>query len=165
MKKRRVYRTTDVTTAQRGLQAARAGGIADDDLSLIARSDIELENIPEHRKEASTDFKPAALKGAVGGGAAGLLAGLVAVAVPPLGLTLAGAGVTALAGAAVGGWASALVGSSVPDPVRRAFEEEIAAGRILLVVDGDDAALDRVEPAITDAGAQPLPFEQPSAMS
>jgi uncharacterized membrane protein len=165
MKKRRVYRTMDVASAQRALQAARAGGIADDDLSLIARSDIELEDIPEHRKDAATDFKPAALKGAVGGGAAGLLAGLIAIAVPPLGLTLAGAGVTALAGAAVGGWASALVGSSIPDPVRRTFEEEIDAGRILLVVDGDDAALDRVEPAITGAGAQPLPFEQPSALS
>lgn len=165
MKKRRVYRTADVAGAQQALQAARAGGVADDDLSLIARAEIELEDIPEHRKDAATDFKPAALKGALGGGAAGLLAGLAAIAIPPLGLTLAGAGVTALAGAAVGGWASALVGSSVPDPVRRTFEDEIQAGRILLVVDGDDATLDGIEPALLQAGAQPLPFDQPSALS
>lgn len=72
---------------------------------------------------------------------------------------------TAVAGAAVGGWASALVGSSVPDPVRRNFEDDIQAGRILLVIDGDDAQLDHVEPSVVAAGGEPMPFEQPSALS
>ncbi|WP_140726326.1 MULTISPECIES: hypothetical protein [Gammaproteobacteria] len=163
MKTRRVYSAPDVDTAQRALQAAREAGVDNDALSLIARSNIELQAIPDDRKEARTDFLPAALRGAAGGGAAGLLAGLVAVAVPPLGLTLAGVGVMTLAGALVGTWSSALVGATVPDPVRRRFEGEIEAGRILLVVDAEDDVLASAEPAILSAGATALPYEAASA--
>lgn len=165
MKVRRVYLNSDLASAQAALQAARSQWLPDEALSLVARSDIELDEIPDHRKDVGTDFMPAALRGAVGGGAAGLLAGLAAVVVPPLGITLAGAGVVALAGAAMGGWATALAGSTVSDPVRRKFEEEIEAGRVLLVVDTDDDTLRAAEPAILQTGAQPLPFETPSAIS
>ena len=67
------------------------------DILLIARSDIELESIPNERKEADTDLMPAALRGAGYGGAAGLLAGLAAVVITPIGLTLAGAAAAAAA--------------------------------------------------------------------
>jgi len=165
MKTRHVYSTPDLASAQRALQAARAAGADNDALSLIARHDIELEAIPDDRKEARTDFLPALARGAAGGGAAGLLAGLVAVAVPPLGITLAGAGVFALAGALVGSWSSALVGATVPDPVRRRFEAEIEAGRILLLVDAEEPALSRADAAVRAAGAQPLPYEATTAAS
>lgn len=163
MKTRHVYGTPDIDSAQHALQAARQAGVDNDDLSLIARHDIELEAIPDERKEARTDFLPALARGAAGGGAAGLLAGLVAVAVPPLGITLAGAGVFALAGALVGSWSSALVGATVPDPVRRRFEEEIEAGRILLVVDAEEPVLSQADAAVRAVGAQPLPYEATSA--
>ncbi len=130
---------------------------------LIARSDIELEAIPDERKEAKTDFLPAVARGAAGGGAAGVLAGLVAVAIPPLGITLAGVGVMAIAGALVGSWSSALVGATVPDPVRRRFEDEIEAGRILLVVDAEEPELESADAAIRATGATPLPYEAASA--
>ncbi|MDG2525062.1 hypothetical protein P6166_06805 [Stenotrophomonas sp. HITSZ_GD] len=165
MKTRHVYSTSNVADAQRALQAARGAGVENDDLSLIARGDIELEDIPDERKEAKTDFMPAIARGAAGGGAAGLLAGLIAVAVPPLGITLAGVGVMTLAGALVGSWSSALVGASVPDPVRRRFEEEIGAGRILLVLDAEEPVLARADGAIRATGAAPLPYEATSAAS
>ncbi|MBN6151321.1 hypothetical protein JR065_13310 [Xanthomonas sp. AmX2] len=163
MKLRRVYSTPDVATATRVLQAARSAGVDNDDLSLIARGDIELQAIPDDRKDAKTDFVPAAARGALGGGAAGLLAGLVAIAVPPLGITLAGAGVMTLAGALVGTWSSALVGATVADPVRRTFEEEIEAGRILVVIEGETAQLERADPAMVSAGATALPYEAAAA--
>lgn len=163
MKTRRVYSTPDVATAQHALQAARDAGVANEDLSLIARSDIELEAIPDERKEAKTDFLPAAARGAAGGGAAGLLAGLVAIAIPPIGITLAGVGVMTLAGALVGTWSSALVGATVPDPVRRRFEDEIQAGRILVIVDAEQPALDQADGALRAKGATPLPYEEVSA--
>ncbi len=163
MKNRRVYSTPDVASAQRALQAARGAGLANDDLALIARSDIELEQVPDARKEARTDFLPAAARGAAGGGAAGLLAGLAAIAVPPLGITLAGVGVMAVAGALVGTWSSALVGATVPDPVRRRFEDEIEAGRVLVVIDAEDTALALADPALQAAGATPLPYAAASA--
>lgn len=165
MKTRHVFSTADLASAKTAMQAARAAGIPEDDISLIARSDIELEAMPEQHKEAGSDFYPAALRGVIGGGATGLLAGLVAVAIPPVGVTLAGVAGLTLAGALTGGWASALVGASVPDPVRRKFEGEIEAGRILVVLDADKALLARAEPAITRAGATPLPFDQPTALT
>ncbi|MCL1526459.1 hypothetical protein [Xanthomonas nasturtii] len=163
MKLRHVYSTADLDSAQRVLLAARGAGIDNDALSLIARSDIELQDVPDARKDAKTDFLPAAARGAATGGAAGLVAGLVAIAVPPIGLTLAGAGVMALAGALVGSWSSALIGATVPDPVRRQFEDEIQAGRVLVIVDAEQAALQDAEPAMVAAGATPLPYEAASA--
>jgi hypothetical protein len=163
MKQRHVYSTADLDSAQRVLQAARSAGIDNDALSLIARSDIELQDVPDERKDAKTDFLPAAARGAATGGAAGLVAGLVAIAVPPIGLTLAGAGVMALAGALVGSWSSALIGATVPDPVRRQFEDEIQSGRVLVILDAEQAALQDAEQAMVAAGATALPYEAASA--
>lgn len=165
MKTRRIYATPNLAAAHAALAAARDTGIDRDSLSLIARSDIEMDAVPDDLREAHTDMVPAALRGAAGGGAVGLVAGLVAVAVPPLGITLAGAGLMAAVGALVGSWSSALVGASVPDPVRRQFEETIEAGQILLVIDAEEQPLQRAEAAVLQAGASPLPYEAATAVS
>lgn len=147
------------------MDAARRAGVADDDVSLIARSDIELDAIPDDRKVVDGDFYPAAIRGVTGGAVFGLLAGIVAVVVPPIGLTLAGVGVTTLAGAAVGGWATALAGSAVPDPVRREFEEDIAQGKILVVLDAEKEVLEQADSLVRESGARHLPFDKPTVMS
>lgn len=165
MKNRHVFSTPNVESAKTVMQAARVAGIPEDDISLIARADIELEATPEQHKEAGSDFYPAALRGVVGGGAIGLLAGLVAVAIPPVGITVAGVAGLTIAGALTGGWSGALTGASVPDPVRRKFEDEIEAGRILVVLDGDNEVLARAEPALTRAGGTMLPFDRPTALT
>ena len=165
MKIRHVFSTPDLDTAQAVMGAARNAGVHDDDILLIARSDIELDDIPNVRKEADTDLIPAALRGAGYGGAAGLLAGLAAIVITPIGLTLAGAAAAAVAGALVGSWASALVGSSLPDPIRRKFDEEIQAGRILVVLDGEKPFLDGIESQLVEAGATPLPYESSKALA
>ena len=165
MKLRHVFSTPDLVSAAAALAAARAVGIDDQDLLLVARSDIELESIPDARKEADTDMMPAARRGIGYGGATGLLAGLVAFAVPPLGITLAGAAAIGALGAMVGAWSSSLVGAALPDPIRRKFEDEIAAGRILVVVDAEKTALEAAEPALLRVGATPLPYEAAKAMS
>lgn len=160
MKIRHVFSTPDLASAQVAMNAALEAGVRDDDILLIARSDIELASIPNERKEADTDLMPAALRGAGIGGAAGLAAGLAVVAATPIALTLAGAAAATMAGAMVGCWASALVGSSLPDPIRRKFHDEIEAGRILVVVDGSKELLTAAEPRIVaQSGATPLPFE------
>ncbi|WP_396616600.1 hypothetical protein ACHZ97_02825 [Lysobacter soli] len=165
MKVRHVFSTPDLATAQAVMNAARGAGVHDDDILLVARSDIELDAIPNEYKEADTDLIPAAMRGAGYGGAAGLLAGLAAIVITPIGLTLAGAAAAAVAGALVGSWASALVGSSLPDPIRRKFDDEIQAGRILVVLDGDKDFLDGTENIITGAGGTHLPYESSKAMA
>jgi len=59
------------------------------------------------------------------------------MAIPPLGIAVGGPALIGFfaGGALVGTWASALVGSAIPDEVRRKFEAEIEAGHVLLVID------------------------------
>ena len=69
------------------------------------------------------------------------------------------------AGGVVGCWASALMGSALPDPIRRKFHDQIDAGNILVVVDADKDLLTRVEPRVVAAGATTLPYETSKTMS
>ena len=69
MKTRRIYSTPNLAAAQAALAAAHEAGIERDSLSLIARSDIEMEAVPDDLREAHADTIPAALRGAAGGGA------------------------------------------------------------------------------------------------
>lgn len=154
MKTRCVFSTPDLATARAAMMAARQAGIPDDDISLIAREDIELEQIPDHLMTERTDFYPAAARGVACGGGAGILLGLIAIAFPPLGVTLAGAAAIALAGAAVGCWTGALVGTDVPDAVHRKFKDEIASGRILVVLDASKDRLAVAGPAVLATGAR-----------
>ncbi len=167
MKTRHVFSTPDLAAAQAAMDAAREAGVRDEDILLIARSDIELDSIPDERKEADTDLMPAALRGAGYGGAAGLLAGLAAVVIAPIGLTIAGTAAAVAAGALVGCWASALMGSALPDPIRRRFESHIREGRILVIIDGDRDLLARAEARVLARapGAELLPFDAPKALA
>jgi hypothetical protein len=165
MKTKHVYLARDLAIASAAVARARAQGVDEHDIALIARADLEMEELPERYRNASTDFVPAALKGALGGGTAGLVAGLVAVAIPGLGVTLAGAAAIAAVGAVAGTWSSSLMGSALRDPVRRRFEDEIAAGRILVAIDAEDAEHARIEAALAETGVQRLPFEESSAMT
>ena len=146
------------------IDAARAAGVPDDDISLVVRSDMS-GMVPDGRKVVEGDFYPAAVRGVLGGSALGLVLGLTAVAIPPLGVTLAGSLAMAVGGGLLGGWSMALAGSSIDDPIRRKFEKEIEEGRVLVVVDATDEHLDGAKRAIEKAGAAPLPFERPSVAS
>jgi len=162
---RRVYRTDTLAQARSVVDTLHSHGVPDDRISLVARSDIELQSIPNRHKEADTDLIPAALRGAGVGGATGLLAGLAATVIAPVGITVAGAAVVGAVGMLVGTWASALMGSALPDPVRQRFDEEISAGRILVLVDADEPTQERLRLPLIQAGALKLDYRAPSAMS
>lgn len=165
MKKRHVFSTSDAKAAKAAVLAAREAGVPNDDISLVARHDIELEKIPEHRQEPEEDVGRGGMKGVLTGGGSGLLAGIIAVSFAPIGLTLAGVAAMTLAGAAVGGWVGMLTGAAEPDSVRRAFESEVEAGHVLVVIDGEDAVLAAADAAMNRLGARQLPFDTPTAMS
>lgn len=158
MKSRCVFSTPDLASARMAMEAALRAGIPDHDISLIARDDIEHTHISDHLMAGRTDFYPAAVRGVCCGGGTGVVLGLVAVAIPPLGVTLIGAGAMALAAALMGGWTGALVGSEVPDVIHRKFKSEIAAGHILVIIDGNKERLAAAEPAVEGTGATHLPF-------
>ncbi|WP_449428256.1 hypothetical protein [Rhodanobacter umsongensis] len=158
MKTRHVFSTPDLLAARTAMQAARDAGIDDRDISLVAREDIELQRIPDHLMQGRNDFYPAAMRGGACGGGTGLLLGLIAVVVPALGVTLAGAAAMTVAGAVFGCWIGELVGFEVPDAVSRKFKAEIASGRILVVIDASKEQLATATAAIAHTGATPLPF-------
>jgi hypothetical protein len=164
MKMRHVFSTPDLDVARSAMDAARAAGIDDEDILLVARSDIELDSIPGERKEADTHFMAGAVRGAGWGAVAGLIVGLAmyATAIEWHWYGVIGA---AFAGALIGAFGAALAGSSLPDPIRVKFDDEIKAGHILVIVDGSSELLRAAEPSITRTGARPLPFDASKAMS
>ena len=165
MKLRHVFSTRDAAQARVMVRLLHAQGLDWESISLVARDDIELDEVPHRMKEADTDLVPAAARGMAIGGATGVLAGLAAMVVPPLGITIAGAAAIGAAGALVGGWSAALMGSAIPDPIRQRFENEIAEGRVLVLVDADEATQGRLEPLLADAGAVRLDYETHSALT
>lgn len=150
MKTRRVFSAPDVATAEAALRQAVRLGIRPEHAALVGRPEIEVDQIPDAEKETSpTDFKPAAVRGLVGGAVLGLVVGLVGMAVPAAGIPLAGVVLCTVVGACVGMWAASLAGSAVPNKVRRDYRHEIDAGLVLLVIeDEDEHLLDRVGRAL-----------------
>lgn len=162
MSTRLVYSTRDIRHARDALAALHMAGIGNDAISLVARSDIELESVPDSLKEADTDAIPAAIRGAGLGGTTGLLAGLAAMVMTPLGITVAGAAAIGAMGALVGAWSSSLMGSALPDPVRQQFEDEIAAGRLLVLVDAGEEQQPAVAGAMASVRATWLDYQPPA---
>jgi hypothetical protein len=165
MKKRHVFATPDVATAQRVEAQARRQGIGDKCIFLEARRDIEIRRIDDDEKNVSMDIVPAAWHGTIYGAAAGLFAGLIAMYIPFFGVSLAGAGALAVVGALVGTWASVLMGSALPDEVRRTFAAEIESGQVLVVIDAEPEEFERIEPGLALAGGVRLPFESTTALT
>ena len=165
MKKRHVFAAPSLPIAEAVVHAARRHDISNECICLEARSDVEIARINDDRKNVSMDFIPAAWHGTLAGAAAGFLAGLIAMAIPAFGISLAGAAALAVVGALVGTWASVLIGSALPDEVRRTFQNEIDAGRILVVIDAEPEDFVAVEAAIAEAGGVRLPFESTTALT
>jgi hypothetical protein len=106
-------------------------------IHVIAKEGTPMEDIPEASLLQKSDFIPALEKGVLGGASTGLLAGLVATAIPASGLVLGGGILLAMtaAGATVGGLMSSMVGISIPSGRLEKFEEAVKAGEILMLVD------------------------------
>ena len=165
MKKRHVFLTPSVAVAEAVVRAVRASGVDDACIKLEARSDVEIRRVSDDLKNVSMDFIPAALRGTLGGAVAGFFAGLLAMWIPYFGVSWAGVGALTVVGALVGTWASMLIGSALPDDIRRTFGSEIDAGKILVVVDAEPEEFQPVESAIAAAGGARLPYEATTALT
>ncbi len=132
------FLSPNLQSAKQVVDALLLARIPQQNVHVVANHNVALENLPEASVLENSDLIPALQKGAAVGGATGLLAGLVAVAFPPAGLVLASGAVlmaTTLAGAGVGAWASSLIGISTPSSRLKEFEDAVARGELLLLVD------------------------------
>ena len=151
--RRHIYAFDTPHAARAGINQLHNCGIGDYDMSLVANSRIELDEVPRRYRDASTDFVPALGRGAAAGAGVGLCAGFLALLLPALGITQAAVAVLAfvIGGAVIGAWVAALTGASVPDEIRRKYADELAAGRILLVISShNDKDGDLIAHTMTD---------------
>ncbi|RJS91397.1 DUF1269 domain-containing protein [Salinisphaera sp. Q1T1-3] len=149
----------DTAIAERTVMALREQGIADEALHAVARHDPD-HPLPDAGLLETTDIAGASGRGAMAGAATGALAGMAALVFPPLGLILGGAGVAAstLAGAGVGAWIASMIGVSESSDTVAAYEQAIADGQVLLLIDVPDdqqaALIERLEEIAPDADVQ-----------
>lgn len=134
---RLVVLVPDLPTTRNIVDDLLLARVKEEDIHIIAKEGIPLEDLPEAGLKEKTDLMPALKRGLAAGSAAGLLAGLVAVLLPG-GIIAAGGAVilaATLAGAAVGALASSLIGISIPSQEVRKYEEAIERGELLMLVD------------------------------
>lgn len=135
--KRLCFLFPDVVQVRSAVEALRGQGISDSSIMIVARHDVPLEDLPAESIDA-TDAIPGLKRGLAGGGAIGLVAGIVALRFSTIGLVLGGAAIPlfALIGAGVSGFMTMLAGSSLPNSRLKPFEDAIQReGKILLMVD------------------------------
>lgn len=148
--KRLCFLIPDISTA-RGIVAELKGeNIEEKHLHVIAKEGAHLEALPEASLLEKTDYLRGVEIGALGGGAVGLLAGLIAVSFPPAGLVLGGGIVAAatLAGATVSALLSGLIGLDFPNARLEAYQEAIENGQILMLVDVAESRAERTAATI-----------------
>lgn len=142
---RRIYfLVPDVPLAKRIVDELLLARIGERHLHVLAKRGTPLEDLPEASLLQKSDFVPAVQRGLALGGAAGILAGLVAVALPATPLVIAGGVLlaTSLAGAGVGAWLGGMVGMNVGNTRIQQFAESIEQGSLLVMA---DVPRDRVE--------------------
>lgn len=145
---RRIYfLVPDVAATKRIVDELLLARIEERHIHVIAKRGTPLENLPEANLLQKSDFIPAVEHGLALGGSAGILAGLVAIALPATAPVIAGGVLlaTTLAGAGVGAWAGGMVGMSIGNTRIKQFEDAIEAGELLVLADVPRDRVDEIE--------------------
>jgi len=153
---RRIYfLVPDIPTTQKIVDDLLLARIEERHIHVLAKRGTPLVELPEASLLQKTDFIPAVQRGVALGGTTGVLAGLVALAIPPAGTVVAGGILlaTALAGAGIGAWLGGMVGMNVGNSRTKQFEDAIESGQLLVLA---DVPKDRVK-EIEDRVKQHLP--------
>ncbi|MFO1422832.1 MAG: DUF1269 domain-containing protein [Candidatus Competibacteraceae bacterium] len=143
--KRIYFLVPDIDVARLIVNELLVARIEERHIHILAKHGTPLEDLPEASFLQKSDFIPAMERGLALGGTIGTLAGLVAVALGPFSLVVAGGGVvlaSGLAGAGVGAWLSGMVGLNIGNTRLKRFEEAIEQGELLMII---DVPRDRVE--------------------
>jgi hypothetical protein len=155
--------------AEYALTELRDPGFSMDKVSVVAKDanrgdDIAgVDTSDRVGNKADEGATKGAVTGGVLGGLTGLLVGLGALAIPGIGpVMLAGATATALAttlsgtaiGAAAGGLIGALIGLGIPEERARVYNERVARGEYLVMVEGDTDDIHRAQAILSRRGIQ-----------
>lgn len=127
---------------ERSVEVLREAGYSRDEISILFRGSQEPDEWQD--ESHSRGITAGAASGAVLGGALGWLVGLGAVAIPGVGLMMAGPAMGLIAGAgvgsAVGGFAGVLSGLGIKEPDIEDYQARLKRGEVLLAVHAADPA-------------------------
>jgi hypothetical protein len=153
----RLVNTSNLATDETRGRLVNAGNLATDETRsrFVDAGNLPTDTIRDPSVDLATDenkAKETAVDGAIAGstigGFAGLLVGLGALAIPGVGpVMLAGAAATAIAtaisgsviGAAAGSLTGGLVGLGIPEDRAKLYDDRIAQGDYLVIVEGSEA--------------------------
>ena len=137
MRRRLYFVLPDVASARSMLNEMLLARIEVKHIHFLSRRDTLPEDLPEANVLQKTDIVHGAQMGVAIGGIVGAVAGALVVFFPPEGVTLKlfTVLVVAIAGALFGAWASSMVASSVPNSRLKAFQRDMEAGKVLMMVD------------------------------
>ncbi len=134
---------SDRDSAERAYNSATNRGYTQQDVNLLMSDDTRNKYFSDTDTELSSKAAEGAGSGAMIGGAAGGILGAIAaigtsVALPGLGLVLAGPLVAGLAGIGAGGLTGGLIGAligwGIPEDRAKVYEDDIRQGRIVMGV-------------------------------
>ena len=161
--KRLCFLSPDIDHAEAVVQDLTDDGVEEKHIYAIGRSDLLLDKLPDGGPE-DDDFLPAFERGVTLGGATGLFAGLLALTFPPAGLVIGGGAILLIGmmGASLGGLLTGMAGAAFSNSRLKAFEQDIDAGKILIMVDVPqnrithvNALIRRLDPEVEIEGVEP----------
>ena len=137
MRRRLYFVLPDVESARAMLNEMLLARIECRHIHFLAQRHTLPPDLPEATVLQKTDIVHGAQMGIGIGAVVGAVAGGLIVMFPPEGITLKLITVliVAIGGAFFGAWASSMVASSVPNSRLKAFERDIAAGKVLMMID------------------------------
>lgn len=137
MKRRLYFILPDVASAELTLRDLLLARIEVKRIHCLGKRGLPLGDLPEANFLQKTDVIHGARAGIAVGGFLGVAGGALVVLFPPAGATLPMGTVliTGLIGAAFGIWVASMVGTAVPNSRHAAFQQRIAEGKILMMVD------------------------------
>ena len=137
MRRRLYFMLPDVAHAERALRELLLARIEVKHVHCLGKRGMPLGDLPEANFLQKTDVIHGAGTGMILGGFLGVIGGGLVVLYPPsetmlpIGTML----ITGLLGSLFGIWVASMAGTAVPNSRHAAFQKEIAAGKMLMMVD------------------------------
>ncbi|BAZ94001.1 hypothetical protein TspCOW1_10340 [Thiohalobacter sp. COW1] len=138
----------DLEVTHKAVEELLLQRIDDRHIHVMARDDSELGDLPRASLAQRSDFIPGIERGITFGGATGIVAGLVALLMPEVVITGGAILAMGLVGAGMGAWAGGMIGLDVPNSQMRRFEQPLAQGQILLMVDVPKGRVHEIEASV-----------------
>lgn len=137
MRRRLYFVLPDIHSARRTVDDLLLARINHRDMRFLASRGTDLGDLREASVLQKSDLVHGAELGMIIGGVGGFLIGLLMVLTPPAGVDMQMITVliSSIAGALFGTWGASLVAASTPNSRLRDFDTDLAAGRLLMMVD------------------------------